>query len=69
MSPETEDKHVSGVPHVSAIGSMMYVMVYTCLDISLIVSVVSKFKKILVKFTGMTRNESSIILEILHMLA
>lgn len=46
MSPETEDKeHVSGVPHVSAIGSIMYVTVYTRLDISHIVSVISRFIK------------------------
>lgn len=38
-------EHVSGVPYVSAVGSIMYVMVYTHLDISHTISVVSMFIK------------------------
>jgi len=38
-------EHVSGVPYVSAVGSIMFVMVYTRLDISHTVSMVRRFIK------------------------
>ena len=46
LSPKTKDmEHVSGVPYVSAVGSIMSVMVYTRLDISHTVSMVNRFIK------------------------
>ena len=45
MSPKTnmEMEHISSVPYSSAVGSIMYAMVCTRLDISHAVSVVSKY--------------------------
>ena len=46
QSPKTEEErdHMSKVPYASAIGSLMYAMVCTRLDIAHAVGVVSKFK-------------------------
>ena len=45
LSPqfEEEKEHMSRVPYTSAVGSMMYAMVCTRLDISQAVSVVSRY--------------------------
>ena len=45
QSPKTEEErnHMSKVPYVSTIGSLMYAMVCTRLDIAHIVGVVSRF--------------------------
>ena len=45
QSPKTEEEmdHMSKVPYALTIGSLMYAMVYTKLDIANVVGVVSRF--------------------------
>ena len=43
LSTEKEKGEMSVIPYSSAIGSLMYAMVCTCLDISHAVGVVSRF--------------------------
>ena len=43
LKTEKERDHISKVPYASAIGSLMYAMVCTRLDITYVVGVVSRF--------------------------
>ena len=49
LKTKEESDHISKVPYASAIGSLMYVMVCTRLDIAHIVEVVTRYMSRLVK--------------------